>query len=125
MQAFFSNAILCDFNTLFVVEINDSFSDIQQSLMISFIDKLLKDKMEKKGIESKSTKDYLDPCIVFIYNSKKCNSSFVKEIEKFEPEILTQIQRARTQKESESSNTSNSILMTCQTETVKILYDIN
>ena len=34
MQAFFYRAILCDYNTLFVVEINDSFSALQQNDII-------------------------------------------------------------------------------------------
>ena len=32
IQAFFHRAILCTFNTLFVVEINDTFSDYQKSI---------------------------------------------------------------------------------------------
>ena len=39
MQAFFNRAILCKFNTLFVVEINNSFSEYQQKIMNNFIDK--------------------------------------------------------------------------------------
>ena len=30
MQAFFYRAILCEYNTLFIVQINNSFSDLQQ-----------------------------------------------------------------------------------------------
>jgi hypothetical protein len=41
MQAFFHRSILCKYNTLFVVEINGSFSNYQQRCMNIFIDKLL------------------------------------------------------------------------------------
>ena len=47
MQAFFYRAILCDYNTLFVVEINDSFSDFMQNIMYTYIDTLLTYKNEK------------------------------------------------------------------------------
>ena len=47
MQAFFYRAILCDYNTLFVVEINDSFSDFIQNIMYTYIDSLLTYKNKK------------------------------------------------------------------------------
>ena len=47
MQAFFYRAILCDYNTLFVVEINDSFSDFMQNIMYTYIDSLLTYKNKK------------------------------------------------------------------------------
>ena len=47
IKDFFYRAILCDYNCLFVVEINDSFSEYQQNIMISNIDKLLSLKYEK------------------------------------------------------------------------------
>ena len=47
MQAFFSRSILCEYNTLFVVEMNNSFSDYQQKVMYSYIDSLLSYKNRK------------------------------------------------------------------------------
>ena len=41
IQSFFHRAILCNYNTLFVVELNNSFSENQQSIMNSYIDQLL------------------------------------------------------------------------------------
>ena len=47
MEAFFHRAILCDYNTLFVIEINDSLSNDQKYLIINYIDTLLSFKNEK------------------------------------------------------------------------------
>ena len=47
IQAFFYRAILCDYNTLFVVEINDSLYDFQQNIMSIYLDTLLTYKNEK------------------------------------------------------------------------------
>ena len=89
IQAFFHRAILCNYNTLFVIEINDSFSEHQQSIMNSYIDQLLTyknknyNKENNETIDKKKTKDYLDSCIVFIYNEDNKNiTSFLKEIKK-------------------------------------------
>ena len=51
IQSFFYRAILCEFNTLFVLEILDSFSNFQQNKMFSYIDKLTSIKIEKKKKE--------------------------------------------------------------------------
>jgi len=91
IQAFFHRAILCNYNNLFVVEINDSFSEIQQSIMNNYIDNLLshkyklyKEKNKEDKIEKKNTEDYLDSYIAFIYNKQNKNiTSFLKEITKF------------------------------------------
>ena len=89
IQAFFHRAILCNYNTLFVVEINDSFSEYQLSIMNNYIDSLLSYKIEEynkinENIDKKSTNKYLDSCIVFIYDNKNKNiTSFLKEIEKY------------------------------------------
>ena len=90
IQAFFHRAILCNYNTLFVVEINDSFSEFQQSIMNSYIDNLLLYKNikyseeTKENVDKKSTEKYLDSCIVFIYEHKnKDITPFLKEIGKF------------------------------------------
>ena len=91
MQAFFNRAILCQYNTLFIVEINDSFSDFQQKIMNNFIDKLLIYKNnnynqdEDDNVDKTKTDEYLDSCIIFIYNNKKRNESFLNEIQKIKP----------------------------------------
>jgi len=36
IQAFLNRAVLCDYNTLFVVEINESLSDYQQGIMNNY-----------------------------------------------------------------------------------------
>ena len=46
MQSFFYRAILCDYNTLFAIEILESFSNFQHNKMYSYIDKLLSYKFE-------------------------------------------------------------------------------
>ena len=42
MESFFHRAILCLYNTLFVVKVNDSSSDYQKRYMNIFIDKILR-----------------------------------------------------------------------------------
>ena len=41
IQSFFYRAILCDYNTLFIVEILESFSNFQHNKMNIYINKLL------------------------------------------------------------------------------------
>ena len=99
IQSFLHRAILCNYNTLFVVEINDSFSEYQQSIMNSYIDQLLTYKNQKhneetkQNIPKKSVQSYLYPCIIFIYDkeNKKINS-FLKEIKKLEMQTFGDIQ---------------------------------
>ena len=97
IQAFLYRAVLCDYNTLFVVEINESLSDYQQGIMYNFLDELLiykNDKfksMDGKGmnIEKEKTKEYLDACIVFVYEKKnKDNLSFLNEIQKLDKQDI-------------------------------------
>ena len=85
MQAFFNRAILCKYNSLFVVEINNSFSDYQQKCMNIFINKLLtyKNKIfnegnEKKEIDKSDTSSYMESCLVFIYNKE--SETFLNEL---------------------------------------------
>jgi len=96
IQAFLYRAVLCDYNTLFVVEINESLSDYQQGIMYNFLDELLLYKMDKyreinKGIniEKGKTKEYLDACIVFIYEKKNKDLSFINEIGKLNKQDIT------------------------------------
>ena len=96
MQAFFYRAILSDYNTLFVVEINDSFSDFQQNIMYTYIDTILTYKYEKykewekkKNVDKAKTKDYLDSCIIFVYEeNNKDDITFLNEMKRYEPEEI-------------------------------------
>ena len=94
MQAFFYRAILCDYNTLFIVEINDSFSEFQQNIMNYYIDSILsyknqiQNESEKKNIEKSKINLYLKSCIVFVY---KQNNSFLNELEKFNIQEMAKI----------------------------------
>ena len=86
IQSFFYRAILCDANTLFVVEIIESFTDYQYNKLYTYIDKLLSIKFEKNKNESKiidklRTKEYLNSCIVFIDDNNLKNN--LKELEKY------------------------------------------
>jgi hypothetical protein len=45
IQSFFYRAILCEYNTLFIVEILESFSNFQHNKMYGYIDKLLSIKL--------------------------------------------------------------------------------
>ena len=104
MQAFFHRAILCEENTLFVVELNGSFSSYQQRSMNNFIDKILtfqNDEYNKKNEDNKvdksDTSSYMKSCLVFIYN--KNGESFLNELKQYntkelkmpepEPEVLS------------------------------------
>ena len=84
MQAFFHRAILCNYNTLFVVEINDSFSEQQQGIMNTYIDQLLSYKNKEEKYDKSETQDYLDSCILFIYGKEYKNNitSLLKELKK-------------------------------------------
>ena len=91
IQAFLYRAILCDYNTLFVVEINESLSEYQQSIMSDFLDKLLMFKMNKYKecnkeikVEKIENKDYLDACIVFFYERRNRDLPIINDIGKFE-----------------------------------------
>ena len=56
IQSFLYRAILCEFNTLFVLEILDSFSNFQHNKMYSYIDKLTSIKIEKYKNKNKDNK---------------------------------------------------------------------
>ena len=86
MQAFFSRSILCEYNTLFVVERNKSISDYQQKVIYSYIDSLLsyKNKIynesETKNIEKNKTNIYLKSCIVFVYDENIKDNSLLDKL---------------------------------------------
>ena len=118
MQAFFYRAILCDYNTLFIVEINDTFSDFQQNIMYTYIDSLLTYKnekykeLEKKNVEKSNTKEYLNSCIIFVYKQNNEEIiSFLYEIKRYEPEeiIFKSFIRKDVEKNSFIEKKENSI----------------
>ena len=93
MQAFFNRAILCKYNTLFVVEINGSLSNYQQRCMNIFIDQLLtyknaiyNEKNPDKEAEKNDTHSYMNSCLVFIYNEK--SKFFINDLKNLKPEEL-------------------------------------
>ena len=121
IQAFFYRAILCEFNTLFVCAINDSFSDSQQNVMFALIDSLLsyknekyKESQNKKNIEKSKTRDYLNSCITFIYEqNNKANLSFLNELGNFDTQkfmIDLSINKINILKKSLIENYNNELL---------------
>jgi len=91
IQAFLNRAVLCDYNTLFIIEINESLSDYQQGIINHYLDELLTYKLEqykksKKGVTvpKEKTHDYMDACLVFIYEKKNKELSLVNEIGKYD-----------------------------------------
>ena len=98
IQAFFYRAILCRFNTVFIVEMNNSFSDYQRKIMNNIIDKLLiyKNKLfneeENKNVEKIKTSEYMDSCLIFIYNDE-CDDLFLNEIQKLSPPYFPYIEK--------------------------------
>ena len=91
IQAFLNRAVLCDYNSLFVVEINDSLSEYQQGIINNYLAELLTYKLEQykesnKGvnISKEKTHIYLDACVVFLYENKNKELSLINEIGKYE-----------------------------------------
>ena len=93
IQSFLYRAILCESNTLFVVEILESFSNFQHNKMYSYIDKLLSIKLDKykkqnkekknKDIDKSKSREYLDSYIVFVYKKLDNENAFKNELEKY------------------------------------------
>jgi len=110
MQAFFSRSILCEYNTLFVVEMNNSFSDYQQKVMYSYIDSLLSYKnkkyneSEKKNIEKNKTNIYLKSCIVFVYDENIKNNSLLDQLGNFGNKEIHLGELDTSEKENEFKN---------------------
>ena len=85
IQSFFHRAILCKYNNLFVVELNNSFSEYQQALMYNNIKSLLEYKNRiyneetNQNVNKNMIKNYLNSCIVFILDKRnKYNSNYLK-----------------------------------------------
>ena len=86
MQSFLYRAILCDQNTLFIIEILESFSNFQHNKMYSYIDKLLSYKFENSEIKNKNklnTREYVNTCIYFIYKKLEDEDAFLNELNKY------------------------------------------
>jgi hypothetical protein len=92
IQSFLYRAILCEYNTLFVVEILKSFSNYQINKIYSYIDRLLSIKLEKyekrnkgKDVDQSKSRDYLDSYIVFVYKEGELDNenAFKNELEKY------------------------------------------
>ena len=89
IQAFLYRAILCDYNTLFVIELNNSFSNFQQNIMYSYINSILsyKNKLYNESTKNKvdkgNTFEYLKSCIIFVYEENIKDKSFLIELDKF------------------------------------------
>ena len=93
IQSFLYRALLCDYNTLFIVEINESFSDFQFNKMKNYINESLsyiseKYKMENKNINSLKSKNCINSCLVFVYDKDLKNKSFLDELKIFEADEL-------------------------------------
>ena len=73
IQSFLYRAILCNYNTLFIIELTESFSECQYTELVSLVDSLLSYKYEK-NINEMNMQKYLNSCIVFIYNDKINNN---------------------------------------------------
>jgi len=116
MQAFLNRAILCRYNTLFVIEINESFSEYQQRYLNRFVDKLLSyknesfTKLNKKEIDKGSPSEYMDSYLVFICNEKtKSVLNYINKSIKTTSFQLKKLHRLNTSIFSEDSNINISI----------------
>jgi len=90
IRAFFYKAILCDYNTLFVVEIDDSISNSQQNIMYNIINSILS---KIKGIDMEKAYIYLKSCIVIIYNDNIKDNSFFYNLERLNVQEIGNIRR--------------------------------
>ena len=98
IQSFLCRAILCKYNTIFAIEINNSFSEHKQIIMNSYIERLITHKNElyceetEENIEKNETHKYLNSCIVFIYEeNNKNNRAFLNQIAKYDIQIFEPI----------------------------------
>ena len=120
IQAFFYRAILCNYNTLFVIEINNSFTEFQQNIMNIYINKILNES--DKNFENNKANIYLKSCIIFVY---KQNNSFLNELEKFYIQEMGKIERKRKKNNSifkkENQNKNNLNKINIEFENIKII----
>ena len=88
IQSFLNRAILCPFNTLFMVEILESFTNFQINKMYNYINKLLliqfeNKKKNNKKIDISNPSDYLESFIVFVYKKLDNENAFENELGKY------------------------------------------
>ena len=90
ISSFLYRAILCDYNTLFMVKLNESLTDDQYNILYTYIGKILTIKFEKYKNENKyiserdklNTRKYIDSFIVFTYDENQKNNNIIK-LEKY------------------------------------------
>ena len=91
MKSFFYRAILCDYNTLFIIEIFESISTLHLEKMFRYINEILSYKFKKfkkdnrhcYNINKLNTNIYLNSCIFFIYKNLKNESTILYELDKY------------------------------------------
>ena len=121
IQSFLYRAILCEYNTLFVIQILESFSNYQFNKMYNYIDKIFSIKLEKYNKEKRRRKNYfdksksrnyLDSYIVFVYECLENEFSLKNQLEKY------------SEKENEKNDKSNFSNLSCHSKRSIIENDI-
>ena len=135
IQSFLYRAILCEYNTLFVVEILESFTNFQHNKMYSYIDKLSSIKYEKykrgnadkKNIDKSKSKDYIDSYIVFVYKKLENEFAFLNELQKYTKKNEKKIKTEGNIRESfiVSPETTNINIITNEKEKENKIDDLN
>jgi hypothetical protein len=93
MQAFLYRGLLCKYNTIFVFEINESFTEYYQRYLNRMMDKILiylnniYNKIKNKKFKLEETSEYMESCFIFIYNEKN-ESSLNQIISLYKPNKL-------------------------------------
>jgi hypothetical protein len=93
MQAFLYRGLLCKYNTIFVFEINESFTEYYQRYSNRMMDKILiylnniYNKIKNKKFKLEETSEYMESCFIFIYNEKN-ESSLNQIISLYKPNKL-------------------------------------
>ena len=93
IQAFLYRGLLCKYNTIFVFEINESFTEYYQRYLNRMMDKILihlnniYNKIKNKKFKLEETSEYMESCFIFIYNEKN-ESSLNQIISLYKPNIL-------------------------------------
>ena len=134
IQSFLYRAILCEYNTLFVVEILKSFSHYQYNKLFSYIDRLLSIKLEKyqkkkkkdnkiKNIDISKTRDYLDSYVVFVYKEKELENenAFRNELQKYTGKNQKEIEEDNIQDINISKISKNSSQDDCDLSKSRII----
>ena len=91
IKSFFYRAILCEYNTLFIIQIFDNISILHLEKMFKYIYEILSYKFEKfikankhcHNINKLNTNKYLDSYILFIYKNLQNEFEVLNELEKY------------------------------------------